>query len=346
MKISAAKTWIAAALLAGAAAGLSGCGLVAGQGETQIIRVAFNQSEEHPEYLAMTEFGEKFSEATDGRYQVQIYPNAIMGDQGPVTELVRTGALQMAMVPVSVPEGYNSDFAIVSAPYLYDNTAQLLEAGRRGVFDDLFSTTNKFNFEVVSLFTSGVRGIYTDKAILTPEDLKGYKIRVQDSDTYIRMIDLMGGVGIGMAQSEVYTATQQKVIEGGENSERVYADFKHYEVAPCFSYTNHLVMADVVIANRDFLGDMSDADREVFYQLMEEAMEQEFALMDQSVEDGREEAAQKGAQYFYPDTEPFRERCLPLLEEIAGHSDMTREIYDQVTAIKEEMAAGQEGDAS
>ena len=346
MKISAAKTWIAAALLAGAAAGLSGCGLVAGQGETQIIRVAFNQSEEHPEYLAMTEFGEKFSEATDGRYQVQIYPNAIMGDQGPVTELVRTGALQMAMVPVSVPEGYNSDFAIVSAPYLYDNTAQLLEAGRRGVFDDLFSTTNKFNFEVVSLFTSGVRGIYTDKAIMTPEDLKGYKIRVQDSDTYIRMIDLMGGVGIGMAQSEVYTATQQKVIEGGENSERVYADFKHYEVAPCFSYTNHLVMADVVIANRDFLGDMSDADREVFYQLMEEAMEQEFALMDQSVEDGREEAAQKGAQYFYPDTEPFRERCLPLLEEIAGHSDMTREIYDQVTAIKEEMAAGQEGDAS
>ena len=269
-----------------------------------------------------------------------------MGDQGPVTELVRTGALQMAMVPVSVPEGYNSDFAIVSAPYLYDNTAQLLEAGRRGVFDDLFATTNKFNFEVVSLFTSGVRGIYTDKAIMTPEDLKGYKIRVQDSDTYIRMIDLMGGVGIGMAQSEVYTATQQKVIEGGENSERVYADFKHYEVAPCFSYTNHLVMADVVIANRDFLGDMSDADREVFYQLMEEAMEQEFALMDQSVEDGREEAAQKGAQYFYPDTEPFRERCLPLLEEIAGHSDMTREIYDQVTAIKEEMAAGQEGDAS
>ena len=346
MKISAAKTWIAAALLAGAAAGLSGCGLVAGQGETQIIRVAFNQSEEHPEYLAMTEFGEKFSEATDGRYQVQIYPNAIMGDQGPVTELVRTGALQMAMVPVSVPEGYNSDFAIVSAPYLYDNTAQLLEAGRRGVFDDLFATTNKFNFEVVSLFTSGVRGIYTDKAIMTPEDLKGYKIRVQDSDTYIRMIDLMGGVGIGMAQSEVYTATQQKVIEGGETPERDYANFKHYEVAPCFSYTNHLVMADVVIANRDFLGDMSDADREVFYQLMEEAMEQEFALMDQSVEDGREEAAQKGAQYFYPDTEPFRERCLPLLEEIAGHSDMTREIYDQVTAIKEEMAAGQEGDAS
>lgn len=340
------KRGIIFAALFAAASALSGCGSTA-HGEAQIIRVAFNQSEEHPEYIAMTEFGEKFSEATDGRYQIQIYPNAIMGDQGPVTELVRTGALQMAMVPVSVPEGYNSDFAIVSAPYLYDNTAQLLEAGKQGVFDELFSTTNKYNFEVVCLYTSGVRGIYTDKAIMTPEDLKGYKIRVQDSDTYIRMINLMGGVGIGMAQSEVYTAIQQKVIEGAENSERVYTDFKHYEVAPCFSYTNHLVMADVVIANRDFLADMSEDDRETFYRLMDESMEKEFSLMDQSVEEGKAEAAEKGAQYFYPDTEVFKEQCMPLLLEIAGMSETTQKIYDQVEAIKarqEEESGGSENE--
>lgn len=62
-----------------------------------------------------------------------------------------------------------------------------------------------------------------------------------DSDTYIRMVDLMGGVGMPMGQGEAYTAIQQKVIEGGENSERVYVDFKHYEVSPYFSYTGHPV---------------------------------------------------------------------------------------------------------
>ena len=197
----AASLW-GAALVGAAVLALSGCSAAESR-DTTIIRVAFNQSESHPEYIAMTEFGKKFSEATNGKYEVQIYPNAIMGDQGPVTELVRTGALQMAMVPVSVPEGYNRDFAIVSAPYLYDNTAQLLQAAKEGVFDTLFETTKKFNFEVVSLYTSGARAIYTDKPILTPADLAGYKIRVQDSDTYIRMINLMGGVGIAMAQSEV-----------------------------------------------------------------------------------------------------------------------------------------------
>ena len=188
-----------AAALAASAGGLSGCGSTGENGEkSTIIRVAFNQPETHAEYIALADFGEKFAAATHGRYQVEIYPNAVLGDQGPVTEMIRTGALQLAVVPMSVPESYNSDFAIIAAPYLYDNLEQMETAAREGVFDPLFATTDKFNFEVVTLYTSGARHIYTNKPITKPEDLKGYKIRVQDSDTYIQMINLMGGVGIAM----------------------------------------------------------------------------------------------------------------------------------------------------
>lgn len=111
----------------------SGCGARNAEGEkTQIIRIAFNQPESHVEYQALADFGEKFKEATDGRYEVQIYPNAVLGDQGPVTEMIRTGALQMAVVPISVPESYNADFAIIAAPYLYDNLEQMETAAREG----------------------------------------------------------------------------------------------------------------------------------------------------------------------------------------------------------------------
>lgn len=274
-----------AAALAASAGGLSGCGSTGENGEkSTIIRVAFNQPETHAEYIALADFGEKFAAATNGRYQVEIYPNAVLGDQGPVTEMIRTGALQLAVVPMSVPESYNSDFAIIAAPYLYDNLEQMETAAREGVFDPLFATTDKFNFEVVTLYTSGARHIYTNKPITKPEGLKGYKIRVMDSDTYIQMINLMGGVGIAMGQSEVYAAVQQHVIEGGENSEVVYNNFKHYEIAPYFSYTNHLVMTDVV-ANKDFLDDMDEDTRTTFRKLMKESMEVEFAAWDQNIED-------------------------------------------------------------
>lgn len=318
-------------------ASLSGCQSQTDAGDTTIIRVAFNQNESHPEYIAMTEFADKFKEATGGKYEVQVYPNAIMGDQGPVTELVRTGALQMAIVPAAVPEGYNKDFAIISAPYLYDNIEQMREAASQGVFDDLFETTKKYNFEIVTLYTSGARHIYTDKPINTPEDLKGYKIRVMDSDAYIRMLSLMGGVGTPMSQGEVYTAIQQKVIEGGENSEVVYDNFKHYEIAPYFSYTNHLVMADVVVANESFLQSMDPETRTIFDQLMEESMQREFELWNETVETSIAAVKEHGVTFVYPDTDAFKERCMPLLMEIADQSDMTKTIYENIERIKKEM---------
>ena len=72
--------------------------------ETKIIRVAFNQNEEHPQYKAMKELGDKFEEATNGRYKMVIYPNGVLGEQGSMAEFIRTGALEMAIVPCSVPE--------------------------------------------------------------------------------------------------------------------------------------------------------------------------------------------------------------------------------------------------
>lgn len=315
---------------------LTACGTTGADGKkTQIIRVAFNQNESHPEYLALADFGEKFKEATFGRYEVQIYPNAVLGDQGPVTEMIRTGALQLAVVPMSVPESYNSDFAIIAAPYLYDNLEQMETAAREGVFDPLFTTTDKYNFEIVTLYTSGARHIYTDKPIVEPEDLKGYKIRVQDSDAYIQMIDMMGGIGIPMAQSEVYAAVQQHVIEGGENSEVVYNNFKHYEVSPYFCYTNHLVMTDVVVANKDFLEEMDPETREIFNTLIKESMEVEFAEWDKGIEAAKQELAGQGVTFVESDVKAFQQQCQPLLDSIANRSDMTREVYDKVMAIKE-----------
>lgn len=67
----------------------------------------------------------KFEKETNGRYHVTIYPNGVLGEQGAMAEFIRTGALQMAIVPCSVPEGYDADFAIVGAPYLYDNIDHL-----------------------------------------------------------------------------------------------------------------------------------------------------------------------------------------------------------------------------
>lgn len=332
------KKFMALVICAVTAVSFTGCGSgekAADGSDVKIIRVAFNQNEDHPQYKAMKELGERFKEATDGRYEMVIYPNGVLGEQGSMAEFIRTGALEMAIVPCSVPEGYDSDFAIVGAPYLYQDMDHLRRATETGVFDELFHSTRKFNFEVLTVYTAGERNIYSDKPINSPEDLKGMIVRVNDSPTYLNMVKYMGGVGTVMSQSEVYTALQQGVIDAGENSERVYTDFKHYEVAPYYSYTKHIVHPDVVIASTNFLDNMSEEDRKIFDELVLDSTNYEFDAFKESVEQGKKDAEAHGAQFVYPDVDKFREACMPLLESIANQSDVTKTIYDKVEALRE-----------
>ena len=77
-------------------------------------------------------------------------------------------------------KSYDSDFAIVGAPYLYQDMDHLRRATESGVFSELFHSTRKFNFEVLTIYTAGERNIYSDKPINSPDDLKGMIVRVND----------------------------------------------------------------------------------------------------------------------------------------------------------------------
>ena len=312
---------------------LAGCGSDAG--DVTEIRVAFNQNEKHPQYLAMKQLGEEFEKATDGRYHMTIYANGVLGEQGAMAEFIRTGALQMAIIPCSVPEGYDSDFAIVGAPYLYDDMDHMKRVTVSGVFDQLFEDCRKYQFIPLTVYTAGERNVYCKKPVESAEDLKGAIIRVNDSPTYIEMVQLMGGDGAVMAQSDVYTALQQGVIDAAENSERVYCDFKHYEVAPYYVYTKHIVHPDVVVASTRFLDSMTEEDRAIFYDLIKESTEVEFATFAESVQEAKVEAAERGTKFCYPDVEEFRTRCAPIVERISQQSDRTREIYERIEALRE-----------
>ena len=91
-----------------------------------------------------------------------------------------------------IPEGYDKDFAIVGAPYLYDGIDHMEKVVLHGVFDDLFYSARKYNFQVLMVYTAGERNVYSNKPINSAADLAGQIIRVNDSPTYIEMTKLMG----------------------------------------------------------------------------------------------------------------------------------------------------------
>ncbi|MFV0395022.1 MAG: TRAP transporter substrate-binding protein [Coprobacillaceae bacterium] len=317
---------------------LAGCGLsdsssAEGSGDTQKITIAFNQSESHPEYVALREFGDKFEEETEGRYQVDIQANEILASQKETLEMVQGGTLEMTLVSTSLLENFDSSYIVLSLPYVYDSLEHQKAVFESGAFDELYEKTNQEQgFTPVATYTAGARNIYTKEELATPEDLAGKKFRVMESQSKVDMMNAME-VGTPMAQGEVYTAIQQGIIDGGENNEVTYSDLKHYEVAPNYYYTKHLMVPDVVVVSNTFMDTMIAEDQEIFNRLLDESVSTEFDLWTQGVEDAKATAEAGGATFSEIDKTPFQEVCYALNEETIATDESMKAIYDQIRAL-------------
>lgn len=318
----------------------SGTGTTTNEGKndtvkTTVLKLAFNQSENHPQYKALVEMSDALKEATNGAYEIEISPNELLGSQKDAFELVQNGTIQMAMVANSIVENVNPDFAVLGLPYAYDSVDHQKKVFTSGILDEIFASTSANKFNVLAAFTAGSRCVYTDKPIATPADLAGYKIRVMEAPTSIAMLNAMGGVATPMAQGEVYTAIQQGIIHGGENNEITYADLKHYEVAPFFSYTRHLMIPDLLVINSATLSGMSAEHQQIFKDLSKEYTEREFELWNSQIESAIQTAKDGGATFTEVDITPFQEAVQPVITDVVGKSDSAKTLYDAIRALAE-----------
>lgn len=308
----------------------------AGSAETVVWKAAFNQPESHPQYIVLDELGDKLSEATDGAYDIEVFPNETLGAQRETIELVQAGTIEMAYIGGPLLENFNPDFVVFNLPFVFDSQDhQRQVTNDPEITADLYSSLEDQGIKILGAFHGGVRSVYnTEKPINTPADLAGMKIRVIESDTNIEMMSLMGGTGTPMGQGEVYTAMQSGVIEGGENNELIYYNLKQHEVAPYYSYTRHLMFPDYLMINPEVWNGLSAEHQEIFSELLAEAVEREAELWKEQVGEAKEKAEAEGAQFNEVDAEAFAEVIAPLTEQKLDN-DVTRGIYDQVRAAAE-----------
>ena len=296
-----------------------------------VYEIAFNQPETHPLYKAMERFGEGLSERTNGEYSVKIFPNELLGAQKETVEMTQTGAIAMSLAAASLLESWNPDFVVFNLPYVFDSIEhQKAVVNNPEIVGDLYNSVADQGIVVVAAFTAGSRNVYLkDHPVYTPEDLAGQKIRVMQSQTNIDMMNMMGGNGIAMGQGEVYTAVQTGVLDGGENNEVTYWSLKHLEVAPYFSYTQHLMIPDYLVMNVDLYEEMPEDVKKIFNEELMKAVDYEFDVFSENAAESRAKAEAAGAQFNDVDLQPFRDAVRPLTEQKLN-SDVTKKIYDQM----------------
>lgn len=300
---------------------------------TKVLKVAFNQTITNPEAQTLQWISDELYARTEGRYKLEIYPDAQLGDQAQTLEQVTMGVLDMTLVANSVIETYASDFAILGTPYVYDSIEHQQRVFESGKLADLYATTEQHGFTVLCAYSLGARNLYTSKApVSTPADLAGMKIRVMGSETCINMLNAMGGVGIAMAQGDVYSAIQTGTLDGAENNIITYVDLVQYEVAPYYNLSGHLMIPDQLVIANGVLESMSAEDQEILKEVCAESIPYCFQKCADLRADYQGVAEGKGVTFTECDVPAFQALCADLIQSVANRNDMTKAAYEAIVS--------------
>ncbi len=313
--------------------------------QKQIIRIGHNQSTNHPSHIALTAFQDYINEKLGDKYVVEVYPSELLGSQTDMVQLTQTGAIDFCIASNAILETFSKNYEIFNLPYLFASTdAYHHVMDDTEVTDPIFLATEKAGFTAVTWLDAGTRNFYTvDTPIESVEDLKGLKIRVQQSPTNIEMMRLLGGSATPMGFGEVYTSLQSNIIDGAENNEMALTDNGHGDVCKYYSYDMHQMVPDILIGNQVFLDGLSKEERIIFeegFKIVNKVQREEWT---KAVENAKEKAAnEQGVQFLYPDKAPFMEACKPLHDSVIEGNEVLWSIYDKIQEYNAQYPATEE----
>lgn len=311
-------------------------------GGKRIIRISHAQSETHPEHLGLLKFKEYVEANLGNKYEVQIFPNELLGSAQKAIELTQTGAIDFVVAGTANLETFADVYEIFSMPYLFTSEeAYHAVMNDTDYMENVYDSTDEAGFRVMTWYNAGTRNFYATTPIYTPDDLKGLKIRVQQSPASVKMVQAFGAAATPLSFGDVYTAIQQHVIDGAENNELALTNNKHGEVAKYFSYTKHQMVPDMLVGNLKFLNSLSDEELAVFKEATRLSTEEELSCWDDQVEEAKQIAENDmGVTFIDVDISEFSNKVSNVQQEMLDANPDIQDLYDHIQAINAEYEEG------
>lgn len=295
-----------------------------------------NQPENYPTTLGGYRFAELVSERTHGRIKIIMKAEGILGDERAVVKQIMFGGIDFARVSLTTLSDTIPKLDVLQLPYLYTSSEHMWKVLEGDIGDDFLNSFGDSNLVPLSWYDAGARNFYTSKHIIkTLEDIKGLKIRVQQSDLMIRMIEELGATAVPIVYEDVYSALETGYIDGAENNWPSYEVTSHYLVAKHYTIDEHTRIPEIQICGQSTWDKLSQEDREILRQCAEESALYERELWVEREKESKRIALENGVEIveLSPyEKERFRDAVKEVYEEFCG---------DYMDIIKEIIAVGE-----
>ena len=241
------------------------------------------------------------------------YPNGVLGGSSDLVEGVQEGFVDIITEGPAQFAAWIPKAAQVEAPFLWQSVEHMQKAMNGGYKDTLNELFTSINVQILGSFYYGTRQLTTNKPVTTLADLAGMKIRVPQSDLYVKMVESWGASATPMNINELYMALHTGTVDAQENPLTTYSSYKFYEVVKNVILTNHIICPNMIFINGDVWNKLSDHDKEV----VQTAINNAIAWQDEQIIEAEKTLATELEQYgvvvMTPD-DTIREATIPYIQ--------------------------------
>jgi len=295
----------------------SGCN--SGGKKVVTLKLAHGLAVTHPVHKALVFMAQRAYEKSDSTLKIDIYPSEQLGNEKECIEQLQMGSLAMTKVSTSPLEVFVPKFKVLALPYLFKNDADKWKILNGPIGKELLAAGESEGLKGLCFFDAGARSFYTSKKpILRPADLKGLKIRTQQSPMAMEMVSALGGSATPISWGELYTALQQGVVDGAENNPPSLFTSNHYEVCKYYSLDEHTMVPDIVLISTKVWNKLSPAHQKALQEAADETVPYEIKLWKAFVQESMDKMVAKGLKVYHPDKKPFIEKAQAMYKKYEG----------------------------
>lgn len=219
--------------------------------EPLILRAADVQPTDYPTTEAIIYMGDWLADKSNGELQIKLYAGGQLGEEKDTLEITILGGIDLARINMAPVNSIAPDTAILGLPFMFRSTAHMRTVLDGLIGDEILASLEPHGLIGLAYYDSGARSFYNSKrAIRSPADLGGLKIRVQNSELAVAMVESLGANPTPMGFGQVYESLLLGTIDGSENNWPSYVSTGHFEAAPHYTLTQHTMMPEMLVMSK------------------------------------------------------------------------------------------------
>jgi tripartite ATP-independent transporter DctP family solute receptor len=222
-----------------------------------------HNSDDYPTVAAVKFMSDLLDKRSNGKYKIKVFNKGALGTEKETIDQVKIGALDLTRVNISPMNSLCAKTLVPTMPFLFDSVAHMRKSLDDPAGEEILKSCEDQGFIGLAFYDSGARSIFAKKAVKTVADTKGMKIRVQQSDLWVALINALGANATPVPIGEVYTGLKTGLIDAAENNIPSYDGFKHYESEKVYSRTEHSMAPEMLLMSKTVYDKLPKADQDM-----------------------------------------------------------------------------------